>query len=408
MRVGVWMTPDVTASTYGGATIRTLVFPQLFRATPQGRWEAALVEPGSDSTGPDARSARFRLRRNARWSDGSPITVSDLRRTLDGRFVSGIDEPTPSGVIVVHFSSRLPGWRRLWSGLETITPPSDGVFGGPYRVSTSSPGFETVLVANRRYYGNAPSIREVHFVFVPEAEIQARLMEKGELDVIAPLAFTDRTARLREIPTANVLVGDATRGGWSASLVANPTKLSLEQRTSILSLVDIERFATVLLHGEATPERKAVAKGAAPPAGSRPAVTGPLESGPANTLLHAIARNGRKAGVDVDLRQSEFDRVLGAYGASTFDVLLALDPGNPGQCWVCRYGPVDTALATAADTGDAKAAAALKQKLVADAITLPLWRERPVAAVSDRLKGVSVNGFHVAGPAWNIEQWRWG
>jgi hypothetical protein len=408
VRIGVWMPPDVTANTYGGAAVRALVYPQLFRATPQGRWEADLVEPGSDATRPGARSARFRLRRNARWSDGTPITVSDLRRTLDGRFVSGIDDPTPSGTIVVHFSTRLPGWRRLWSGLETISPPSDGVFGGPYRVSTTTPGLETVLIANRRYHGDSPNIREVRLVLVPDPEIQARLMENGDLDVIAPPAFTDRTARLRDIPKADVLVGDATRGGWSASLVANPARLAVAQRVAVLTLVDTKRFTEVLLHGEATPGGSSVAKQATPAKGARPAVTGPLESGPANALLRAIARNGRKAGVDIDLRQGEFDRVLATYAGSAFDVLLHLEPGTPEPCWTCRYAPVDAPLAAAADGGDAKATAALKRKLLADALVLPLWRERPVAAVRDGLENVSVNGFHVAGPAWNIANWRWG
>jgi hypothetical protein len=137
-------------------------------------------------------------------------------------------------------------------------------------------------------------------------------------------------------------------------------------------------------------------------------VTGPLESGPANALLRAIARNGRKAGVDIDLRQGEFDRVLATYAGSAFDVLLHLEPGTPEPCWTCRYAPVDAPLAAAADGGDAQATAALKRKLLADALVLPLWRERPVAAVRDGLENVSVNGFHVAGPAWNIANWRWG
>src|SRR5689334_484786 len=122
------MPPDPTANTYGGSAIRELVYPQLFKATPDGKWAASLVQPGTDETDDGATSARFRLRR-ATWSDGTRITASDLRRTMDARFVKAVDDPTPAGTIVVHFTQKLPGWRRLWSGLETIAPPRDGRFG---------------------------------------------------------------------------------------------------------------------------------------------------------------------------------------------------------------------------------------------------------------------------------------
>lgn len=408
VRIGVWLPPDPAANTYGGAAVRSLIYPQLFRATPAGKWEPALVEPDSDVTRSGARSARFRLRRNARWSDGTPITVSDLRRTLDGRFVSRIDEPTAARTIVVHFSQRLPGWRRLWSGLGAIAPPRDGVFGGPYRVASVTPNFETVLVANRRYYGASPRIREVHLVLVPDSEIEARLMDQGELDVIAPPAFTNRTARLRDIKDTDVITGDAARGGWTAALVANPARVALAQRQTMFALANGPRFTDVILQGEAVSTGGRVKAAAeTPPTRALPAITAPLESAPANLLLHGIARSGQKAGVDFDLRKAEFDRVLEAYAASNFDLLFHLEPGSPARCWSCSYATVDATLAAAAEAGDAAAKSALRSKLAADALELLLWRERPVVAVRDGLEGVSPNGFSVAGPAWNLEQWRW-
>jgi ABC-type transport system substrate-binding protein len=408
VRIGVWLPPDPNANTYGGAAVRSLVYPQLFRATPAGKWEPALVEPGSDVTDKGALSARFRLRARARWSDGTPITVSDLRRTLDGRFVTAVDDATNAGTIVVHFSQALPGWRRLWSGLDSIRPPHDGLFGGPYRVGNVTPDLETVLVANPRYYGAPPRIAEVHLVLVPDGDIEARLMEKGELDVIAPPAFTDRTRRLRQIKHANVLVGDAARGGWSAALVMNPTHLSLPQRQTLLGLVNGPRYTDVILHDEATSTAARVAAPARPTTASTPpSITAPQESGAMSLLLHAMQRLGHKTGVDFDLRQAEFDRVLAAYAASAFDVLMRLEPATPELCWTCSYATVDAALAKAADAGDQSAKTALRRKLADDALVLPLWRERPVAAVRDGLDGVSVNGFSVLGPAWNVAAWQW-
>lgn len=408
VRIGVWLPPNPSANTYGGAAVRSLVYPQLFRATPDGKWEASLVERGSDVTRKGARSARFRLRPRALWSDGTPITVSDLRRTLDGRFVTAIDDATPSGTVVVRFSQALPGWRRLWSGLAAISPPRDGLFGGPYNIATVTPNLETVLVANPRYYGPRPKIREVRLVLVPDPEIQARLMDKGELDVIAPPAFTDRTRRLRRIDSTRVLIGDAQRGGWTAALVANPSRLPLAQRMSLFSLVDTDRFARVLLRGEATPSRRGVSpSGPTPPTSSVPAIASPLESAPGDLLLHAMQRTGYKAGISFDLRPAEFDRVLDAYAAGAYDALFRFEPSAPEICWTCSYAGIDAEMAKRADAGDRSAISTLNRRLVVEGLERPLWRERPVAAVRDGLAGVSLNGFHVAGPAWNIETWRW-
>lgn len=385
--------------------MRSLVQPQLFRATPEGKWQASLVEPGTDKTGADATSARFRLRRGARWSDGTAISVSDLRRTIDSRFVTAVDEPTARGTIVVHFSQPLPGWRRLWSATQAILPPSDDVYGGPYKVQRVTAGLETVLVANDAYYGAAPRIREVHLVLVPDSEIQARLMHRGDLDVIAPLAFTDRTARLERIKDAAVLRG--TRGGWTASLVAHPARLSSQERQTLFALANAPRFVDVLLHDEATATGKPTTAPTDPSLKSGVAVTSSLESAPAGVLLHSMQRAGFKAGRGFDLRRTEFDRVLGDHGAGSFDALFDLEPGVAERCWSCSYASVDPALARAADAGAKSARRALVAKAVSDFLVLPLWRERPVAAVRNGLEGVSLNGFHVAGPAWNLETWSW-
>jgi ABC-type oligopeptide transport system substrate-binding subunit len=404
VRIGVWMPPDPAANSYGGAAIRKLIYPSLFRATPDGTWEPSLVRSGTDKTDPGATSARFALRA-AKWSDGTPITVSDLRRTLDARFVASIDDPTPTGVIVVHFTQALPGWRRLWSGLEPITPPHDGLSGGPYKVGAVTKDLETILVANPDYFGTPPHITEVHFVLVPDPEIAARLMDRGELDVVAPPAYTDRMARLARIKDAHVITSD--KGGWTAAFVANPSRLNLDERLFLLAYANGPRFTDVLLHGEASSLAPAVSTNAKPAFPGTPAFTVPDESAPSNVLLHAMQRKAHKAGFDFDLRQAEFDEVLGAYATGDFDVVFRLQPTPATVCWTCQDATVDAALAKRADAGDRAAMTSLQNTLVSQGYELPLWRERSAAAVRDGLAGVSLNGFDVDGPAWDLPAWRW-
>jgi ABC-type oligopeptide transport system substrate-binding subunit len=397
VRVGVWLSPDPKLSTYGGLAVRTLIYPQLFRATPGGGWAPGIVEPGTDKTGRFARTATFKLRPDAKWSDGTPITAGDLRRTLDPRFVITVDDPVRHGTIVVRFKQSLPGWRRLWSGLQTISPPRDGLFGGPYRLERVVPDYETVLRVNPAYYGTPPSIRELHLVIVPDAEVSARLMDKGELDVIAPPAGPDRQRRLTQIKHAHVLTGPLKDGGWTAAIVTNPSRLSLEQRQALLGLIDGPRFVRVLLHGEAHSLAPRVSAAAAPPQlASRPALTAPAESSAIRLLTTAMQRTGHKTGLDFDLRVDDFDHVFSTFSSSSFDLLVRLQPSTPETCWTCIDASIDPALAADADAHKNGAA-----------VVLPLWREVPVVAVRDGLDGVSANGFSVAGALWSVERWRW-
>lgn len=385
VRIGVFTSPDPSQATYGSAATRSLIYPQLFRATPAGGWTAGVVAPGSDRTARDKKSARFRLRTKAKWSDGTPITAADLRRTADTRFVQKVDEPTRRGTIVVHFTQALPGWRRLWSGPDTIVPADEGVYGGPFTLASQTPGLEVVLKRNPRFYGARPAIREVHLVLAPDPEIAARLMERGDLDVIAPLAFSDRTARLRRIKDAHVLLGARNRGGWTVALVANPSRLSEDRRAAVFSLVNRNRFTDVLLHGEAVaagPDASTEIRG--PLAGATPAISAPVEEPQLNLLLKAMQRLGRDRGITLELRQADFDQIVRSYAASDFDVLVRVEPTTPNEAF-----------------------AQTSAQLEADALVLPLWRERPVVAVRAGLENVTPNGFSAAGPAWNLDSWRW-
>lgn len=409
VRVGVWLPPDPAAGTYGGSAVRTLIYPQLFRSTPKGAFDADLAAGGSDKTGPGARSATFRIRAGAVWSNGSAITVDDLRRTMDKRFVTSVDGPATDGTITLRFTQRLPTWRRLWSGIDVVTPATGGVFGGPFVVAGITPSLETVLHPNDSYYGTRPKVGEIRLVLVPDPEIAARLMEKGDLDVLAPPAFPTRTERLRSIKNAKVLTDKSGRGGWTVALVANPSHLALESRRSVLGLADPKRFGGVLLRDEVVVDGSALTQTSTTPptTTARPAISAPVESPPAGLLLHAMQRKGAKAGIGFDLRQADFDQILGSYARADFDVLYRLQPPLVATCWVCEAASVDAALAAAADAGDNQAVTSLRARLRTDALVLPLWRERAVAAVREGLEGVSVNSFSVAGPLWDAANWHW-
>lgn len=414
-RVGVWLAPDPGAPTLGGAAVRSLVHPQLFVARPDGRWAPSLVMPQSDVTGPGATSATFRLRDGAVWSDGSPITVEDLRRTADPRFVAGVDAGG-NGSVTVRFHHPLPGWRRLWSGQDSIGPPADGVWGGPFRVSSVEAGLETVLARNERWWGSGPFLDEVRLVLVPDATTARQLLARGELDVVMPPAGTVRTPQLESTP--GVDIDRVERGGWSVVLLTNPETMSVEKRRALMASLDRAAFVRTLLAGEATllqgfgpsPEDgtwSSVVPGEVAPLGAETVdLVAPVEE-PMAGLAHRSMQKAVRAATDgratIELRAAEADRVERWVADRSYEAALVpwLDP--LGGCWSCRWPDVGDA-AVAADTADPAAIAALQATLRDEARVLPLWRPATVVAWRDGLRGVVANGY-AASAAWNAGEW---
>lgn len=420
-RVGVWGEPNPDGATLGAAAVRSLVLPQLFVAGPDGAWSPSLVAPGSDTSAPDNRSATFRLRPGAVWSDGSPITADDLRRSADGRFVAGVDGPAADGTVTVRFTQALPGWRRLWSGTDVVTAPRAGVWGGPFVLGAYVPGLEAVLKANDRWSGGRAYLDEVRLVLVPDEAIARRLLARGELDVVMPPASTVRTRRLDAVP--GVSVARAEAGGWWVGLLLRQGGLSHAQRAAVVASVDRAAFVGTLLQEEATVLHSLTSGAAAvssdggggswagvgPGAGAALRGTtvdlvGQLEEPMTSVLQRSMQKRAHPGGGRLELRNAEADRVEGWVAEGSYQAAVIMQYDGPDPCWTCRWATVDEALARAADAGDAAAVGALEAKLRAEALVLPLWRPVPVVAWRDGLGGVRSNGYALSG-AWNAWEW---
>jgi ABC-type transport system substrate-binding protein len=378
VRVAVWDEPDPTAPTLGGAGVRALVLPQLFVAQPGGRWTPSLVAPRSDREAPDKQSVSFRLREKATWSDGTPITVEDLRRSADAELVAGVDGPAADGTVTVRFTQPFPGWRRLWSGLDSLSPPRPDVWGGPFVVAGRTAGLETVLRRNDRWYGDGgPYLDEVRLVLVPDAATARELLKRGELDVVMPPPATARTAQLQAIDGVEVATADES--GWWTGLRVQPERLSPGRRQAVAATVDRRTFVSTLLQGEAE-----LLEGGPEPAGSAAGLgtvdlVGMHEEPMTMLLQRSIQKRARGHG-KLELRNAEVDRVQGWLAEGSYDAAVAPAFDPPGACRPCSEADV------------------------AQAVLLPLWRWRVVVAWQERVEGVVANGYAL-NAAWNAASW---
>lgn len=173
------------------------------------------------------RTYTFKLRDDARFQDGRPITATDVKysieRTLDpatrspvaatylGDIVGATERlegkaTDVSGVVVVdphtlritidspksYFLSKLTyptafvvDQKNVESGAQWFMHPNGS---GPFKLKSWQPNQQLVLVRNPNYYGNPPTLNEVDFYFGPDFPIN--LYQQGKLDV-APIGVGD-------------------------------------------------------------------------------------------------------------------------------------------------------------------------------------------------------------------------
>ena len=445
---------DPKSRTAAGVALLGIVLPQLFRVDPVGRAVGWLTDDATLRSAPDGSSATFSLRAGARWSDGAPITIDDIRFTLEtirSRVWpgprAGYDRLTAvegqGPTVTFRFDGPFPGWRRLFSGADFLLPAhrlagkdlrvewkqGPDVFGGPFRLGAVTPGLSVDLNRNDGWWGGEAKATVIQVLVVPDVRTMEQLLGRQELDVAWPPVTANRIGRFRALPGVDVSVAEP--GGALEALAANTATLPLERRLAYLGLANRDRFVDVLLAGEgdrAVSLSGPVAAGPAPwaTAGIEPAA-GRLKGAVAATLVSAsedplsslvgrvLQKGAKAAGATVELRSDASTTVDAAWlPDGRFDLALVRSVAWPEPCWACWFGDDSTGrgnvtrvkgltpLAVAAER-DPATAPALEAKVKADGLMLPLWRPRAVLA-GRGVTGLAANSWSI-GPFWAAESW---
>jgi peptide/nickel transport system substrate-binding protein len=199
---------------WGNWTLGNLTMPQAFVIDTNGDYVpgAILVDTPTLDPGPPMR-VTYRIRPDAVWSDGQPITSADFEYTrqqyLDGGATTGyqdiqsIDTSDPK-VAVVTYSKVFAAWRDLFGGLQYVLPShllegksrakamKDGYAfsGGPWELQDGKKGWKKgrslTLVPNDAFWGTKPSIGKVIFQFVPESSAETQAVKTGQVVAAYP------------------------------------------------------------------------------------------------------------------------------------------------------------------------------------------------------------------------------
>ena len=246
-----------------------------------------LAEEVSDS--PDHLVTTIRLRKDARWEDGTPVTSADVvftlttlldpktpaltRRALFDGFVSAeaVDPQTARVVFRTAAVGRRDAFNlpllsaAAWAGGDVATHVRNRnpLANGPYRLGSWEAGRTLTLVRNTQYFGEKPAAEQVIFRVVPENapafaalgtgdldEMRLSFAQKKELDAKAGTAGAPRVVTFDELSYAYI--------GWNNRL---PVFSDRRVRRALTMLVDRESIGRNLFGGLAK-----LANGPLPPA----------------------------------------------------------------------------------------------------------------------------------------------
>lgn len=218
---------------------------------------------------PDGKTYTFKLRQNAKFHDGTPVTSADVKYTIekvtsqynaqarpillnvasittpdDNTVVFGLKEPSAVFILGMaqQFMVVLP--KRLFDGTDPRTNPvnSKPVGSGPFKFEEWVKGDHITLTRNPDYYlPGQPYLDKVVFRIIPDAGARTIAFEKGDVDFLPGqfLAREQATEIKNSVPGVYV---DDTKGPPGQELMFfNTTKKPLDDvkvRRAIVQAID--------------------------------------------------------------------------------------------------------------------------------------------------------------------------
>jgi peptide/nickel transport system substrate-binding protein len=234
---------------------------------------------------PDGKSVVFKLRDNARFHDGTPVTAEDVKWSFDRAVTVGgfptfqmkagsLESPEQFEVVDKH-TFRIKLLRNDKMTLPDLAVPvpviinaklakknatakdpwamewlkNNTAAGGAYKVEAWRPGQEMILVRNEEWKsGPLPRIRRVILREVPSASAQLALLKRGDADIAFGLAPKD-TQTMRKAGL-KVLSHPVENAMWYVGMsVTQPPFDDVRVRQAVAYAVPYDKILTSVLYG---------------------------------------------------------------------------------------------------------------------------------------------------------------
>jgi peptide/nickel transport system substrate-binding protein len=259
--------------------VAVTVYPSVFRVHPDFsvRLDQAFMA-GAELTGHDPQTVTYRIRPEARWSDGVPISADDFRYLwqhlngtnpgTDAATTTGYDrirQVTGSGdgkTVTVVFKQPFADWKGLFANLLPAhhlrrqpggwnngldKHPEQIPSGGPFKIAGFRPGETVTLQRNDRYWGPKAHLDRIVIRLVPDSDAQLDALRNHETDLIRPQPTTDLINHVRKLPGVRSQTLPAPSFEHLTFNLDHPILAELAVRQAIATAIDTEQLVDRLL-----------------------------------------------------------------------------------------------------------------------------------------------------------------
>jgi peptide/nickel transport system substrate-binding protein len=246
----------------------------------------------------DGLTITWHLKPNLKWSDGEPLTSTDVKFTWQVEVDAGnavysragydqitsIDTPDTT-TAVLHFKSLYPGWQTLFTSgpnnqgniqPEHILKGKTGlekdpfvhwptIASGPFVITDWVAGDHLTMWPNPNYWKGKPKLDQIQIKFVPDPETAKAALKTGDVDFVPDFAESD----LADLPALEPKIHTRVDAGpefehyffnlgvkgteIGQSDVAGPCPLAdVNVRKAIILGIDRQTIVNTLLFGKTT------------------------------------------------------------------------------------------------------------------------------------------------------------
>lgn len=222
----------------------------------------------------------YKIKPNAVWSDGAPITADDFIynwKVQDGRDCPDCAAASTAGydqiksvvgadngkTVTVTFNKPFTDWKKLWGSGSPLYPAHlaaqhgdiktpQGLAasftwfattvprysGGPFQIENVSNNESVTLVPNPKWYGSRPKLDRVIYRIITDADRELTALQNRQVQTIYPQPQVDQVQQVRKIPGVSSFVGLGLSWEHFDFNLANPYLADPALRTAMFTAVD--------------------------------------------------------------------------------------------------------------------------------------------------------------------------
>jgi peptide/nickel transport system substrate-binding protein len=215
------------------SNIVTSVYPSVFNIHPD--FTVQLSSEFMDSaelTSEDPQTVVYKIKQNAVWSDGTPVTADDFIfwwencnetdkkadcvSTTGYKDIESVEGSDGGKTVTTVYKKKFADWKSLFS--QYIIPahytkeqpggwntgldknPEKIPSAGPFIVESYTPGQSLTLARNEKYYGTKAHLDKIVFRYLPESTTQPAALQNNEVDMIYSQPQLDQVQIVKAIP----------------------------------------------------------------------------------------------------------------------------------------------------------------------------------------------------------------